>query len=72
MDSAQALDLADVDAMGQSALVAAGELSALELLEAAIIRVERARDLNAVVLDLFDRGRQQAAELDSSGRVRRA
>jgi amidase len=71
MDSAQALDLADVDAMGQSALVAAGELSALELLEAAIIRLERARDLNAVVLDLFDRGRQQAAELDSSGRVRR-
>jgi amidase len=70
MDSSQAFELADVDAIGQAALVAAGELSALELLEAAIIRLERARDLNAVILDLFDRGREQAAELDSSGRAR--
>ncbi len=70
MDSAQALELADVDGIGQAALVAAGELSALELLEAAIVRLERARDLNAVILDLFDRAREQAAELDSSGRAR--
>ncbi|HKV19118.1 MAG TPA: amidase [Mycobacterium sp.] len=70
MDSAQAFELADVDAIGQSALVATGEVSALELLEAAIVRLEKGRDLNAVILDLFDRGREQAAQLDSSGRAR--
>jgi amidase len=70
MDSAQAFELADVDAIGQSQLVAAGELSAVELLDAAIVRLEAARDLNAVILDLFDRGRHQATELDSAGRAR--
>ncbi|MGZ6779423.1 MAG: amidase family protein, partial [Mycobacterium sp.] len=70
MDSAQAFELADIDAIGQGALVAAGEVSATELLDAAIIRLEAARDLNAVIGDLFDRGRQQAAELDGSGRAR--
>ena len=70
MDSAQAFDLADVDAVGQGALVAAGEASAAELLEAAIIRLEAARDLNAVIHDLVDRGRRQAAELDASRRAR--
>lgn len=70
MDSAQALELADVDAIGQGALVAAGEISAAELLEAAIIRLETARDLNAVICDLFERGRSQAAELDASRRAR--
>ena len=70
MDSAQAFELAGTDAIGQAALVRAGELSAQELLDAAIIRLEAARDLNAVILDLFDRGREQAAELDASGRAR--
>lgn len=70
MDSAQALELADVDAIGQGALVAAGEVSAAELLEAAIIRLEAARHLNAVVHDLVDLGRTQAAELDASRRTR--
>ncbi len=70
MDSAQAFELADVDAVGQAALVSAGEISAVELLDAAIIRLEAARDLNAVICDLFDRGRAQAAELDASGRAR--
>jgi amidase len=45
-------------------------LSAVELLDAAIIRLEAARGLNAVIHDLFDRGRAQAAELDASGRAR--
>ena len=70
MDSTHALELAGIDAIGQGALVAAGELSAVELLEAAIIRLEAARDLNAVIADLFDRGRAQADELDASGRAR--
>ncbi|WP_123028814.1 amidase [Mycolicibacterium stellerae] len=70
MDSAQAFELAEIDAVGQAALVSAGEITAAELLDAAIIRLEAARDLNAVICDLFDRGRAQAAELDASGRAR--
>ena len=70
MDSAQAFELADVDAIGQAALVAAGKVSAAELLDAALIRLEAARELNAVITDLFERGRAQAAELDASGRAR--
>lgn len=70
MDAKQAFELADVDAIGQGALVAAGELSAVELLDAAISRLEAARDLNAVILDLFDRGRVQASHLDSSRSAR--
>ena len=70
MDYAQALELAGVDAIGQGALVAAGELSAAELLDAAIIRLQDARDLNAVICDLFERGRRQAADLDASGLAR--
>jgi amidase len=48
-------------------LVASGELTATELLEAAIVRIEANRNLNAVVADLFDRGREQAATLTASG-----
>ena len=70
MDSAQAFELAEIDAVGQGALISAGELSAVELLDAAIIRLEAARGLNAVIHDLFDRGRAQATELDASGRAR--
>jgi amidase len=70
MDCAEAFALADIDAIGQGALVAAGQLTAVELLDAAIIRLEAARDLNAVIHDLFDRGRRQAAELDASASPR--
>ncbi len=70
MVSTHASELAGVDAVGQGALVAAGQISAAELLEAAIARLEAARDLNAVIADLFDRGREQAAELDASGHAR--
>jgi amidase len=72
MDATDAFALADLDAIAQAGLVASGELSATELLEAAIVRLEAARDLNAVIADLFDRGRQQAAALDASGVVRKA
>ncbi|WP_445165331.1 amidase [Mycolicibacterium sp. Dal123E01] len=70
MDATAAADLADLDAIGQAALAASGELSALELLDAAITRTEAARGLNAVITDLFERGREQAAALDQSGTLR--
>ncbi len=70
MDSTAASSLADLDAVGQAALVRGGELTAAELLDAAIARTEATRALNAVVADLFDRARAQAAELDASGALR--
>ncbi|MEV0673720.1 amidase [Mycobacterium sp. NPDC050441] len=70
MDSSSAFELARTDAIGQAALAAAGELTAVELLDAAITRVEATRGLNAVITDLFDRGRAQAAALDESGVLR--
>src|SRR4051794_5510486 len=54
-------DLATLDLIGHAELVRSGEATALELLEAAIGRIEAARELNAVVCDLFDRAREQAA-----------
>lgn len=50
--------------------MASGELSAVELLEAATIRLEAARGLNAVIADLFERARAQAAALDDSAMLR--
>ncbi|MGY4709407.1 amidase [Mycolicibacterium sp. CBM1] len=70
MDEKLAAELADLDAIGQAALAASGELSAVELLEAAITRTEATRELNAVITDLFERGREQARALDDSGRLR--
>jgi amidase len=70
MDATAAFALANHDAIAQAGFVAAGELSATELLEAAILRLEAARGLNAVIADLFERGRQQAAALDASGLLR--
>ncbi len=70
MDTSAAFGLADTDAVGQAALAAAGEVTATELLEAAILRLEAGRSLNAVIADLFDRGREQAAALDESGVLR--
>lgn len=70
MNANSAAELATHDAVGQAALVAAGELTATELLDAAILRVEATRALNAVVTDLFDRGRARAAEMDRTGALR--
>jgi amidase len=55
-------DLATLDLHGHAALIASGEATALELLDAAIARIEAARDLNAVICDLFERARARAAE----------
>ena len=50
-----------LDATAQADLVRRGEASALDLVNAAIARIERIDpQLNAVVLDLFDRARAQA------------
>jgi amidase len=54
-------DLATLDLIGHAELVRSGEATALELLDAAIARIEAARSLNAVILDLFDRAREQAS-----------
>ena len=70
MDSNLTFELASLDAIGQAELVAAGELAAVELLEAAIARLEATRHLNAVIADLFDRAREQAAALDTAGTLR--
>lgn len=70
MDSRQARELASVDAFGQAELVASGELTAVELVDAAITRLDAARQLNAVITDLFDIGRRQAGALDDSGALR--
>src|SRR3954468_369203 len=67
MNTTDAFALADLDAIGQAELVASGEVSATELLEAAIVRLEAARGLNAVIADLFERGRRQAATPAASG-----
>ena len=70
MDDNSAFDLAGVDAIGQAQLIASGELTATEVFDAALIRLSAARGLNAVIHELFDRGREQAAALDASGRLR--
>jgi len=55
-------DLARMDATAQAALVARGECSPSELVEAAIERIERVNpQINAVVTNLFDRARGEAA-----------
>jgi amidase len=70
MDSLHAGELAEIDALGQAELAASGELTAVELLEAAIFRLDAARQLNAVITALFDRGRAQAKALDDAGVLR--
>jgi amidase len=70
MDGNAAAELAGVDAIGQAELVANGDVTAAELLDAAIERLEAARGLNAVIADLFERGGAQARALDESGVLR--
>lgn len=54
-------DLAWIDALGQADLVRRGELTATELVEAAIRRIEALNgQLNAVVTPLFDRALEEA------------
>lgn len=53
-------DLRDIDAIGQAALVRSGELRPLDLVDAAIARIEATRELNAVIEDLFASARREA------------
>jgi amidase len=56
-------DLAALDATAQAALVASGEVSATELVDAAIARVQAVNpEINAVIHPLFDRARTRAAD----------
>ena len=55
-------EIANLDATAQADLVASGECSAAELLEATIDGIERVNpQLNAVIIPLFDRAREQVA-----------
>ena len=56
-------DVANLDATAQAALVASGECTAMELLEATIAGIERLNpQLNAVIIPLYDRAREQVAQ----------
>src|SRR4051812_44113302 len=55
-------DLARLDATAQAELVRTGEASPLELVDAAIERIEAANgEVNAVIHELYDEGREAAA-----------
>jgi amidase len=57
--------LADLDATAQAELVRSGEVTPLELADAAIARIEALNgELNAVVLPRFDRAREEASAHD--------
>ena len=61
-------DLAMMDALAQAALVRDRQLTSLELVDAAIERIERVNPhLNAVVWTRFEAARDEAAALDRSG-----
>ncbi|HKA54971.1 MAG TPA: amidase, partial [Candidatus Binatia bacterium] len=54
-------ELAYLDATAQAELVRRGEMTPLELVDAAIARVEKVNpQLNAVITALFDKARAQA------------
>src|SRR3989442_5729490 len=55
-------DLALLDATAQAELVRSGELSPVDLVDAAITRIEKLNpELNAVIHTRFDRARDEAA-----------
>ncbi len=55
-------DTAFLDATAQAALVRSGEVSAAELVDGAITRIEKLNpELNAVIWELFERARAEAA-----------
>ncbi len=63
-------DLALLDAIDQAALVASGEVSAIELIDAAIARIVRINpQLNAVVTETFDKARMRVRSGKASGRL---
>lgn len=64
-------EYADHDALGLARLVREGQVSARELVEAAIERIERLNPrLNAVIHPMFDRGRREAEGVVPDGPFR--
>ena len=55
-------DLSKLDMIGHAELIRRREATALELIDAAIARIEGTRDLNAVICDLFDHARGRAIQ----------
>jgi amidase len=55
-------DDVSLDLVGTAALIASGEATALELLDASMRAMVASRDLGAVICDLFDRARAKAGE----------
>lgn len=63
-------ELSRLDAVDQAALVRARKVTARELVDAAIARIERLdKKLNAVILPAFERAREQANALDVAARA---
>ena len=63
-------DLTDLDATAQAELVRGGEVTALELVESAIDRIEGQNpSVNAVIHTRYDEARAEAAFDDLVGRV---
>jgi len=61
-------DFSDIDAVGQAALVRSKKVSSLELVDAAITRIESANPkLNAVVAEYFDKARKLAKSVLPAG-----
>src|SRR4051812_47760477 len=58
-------ELWKLDAVAQAALVRSRDVTAMELLEAALSRIERLNpQINAVVTPLYDRARERAKNVD--------
>jgi amidase len=65
--TSMAAELATLDLVGQAELVRRGEVTPIELVDAAIDRIEAVNPtLNAVVIPLFERARAEAASGDLS------
>src|SRR5579864_770888 len=61
-------ELALLDATAQAELVRAGELTAVELVEAAVERIEALNPkVNAIVTPMFERALDAAADVDAGG-----
>ena len=60
--SSDAIDLSTMDAVAQAALVRDGHVSPVELVEAAILRIDKVNpEINAVIHERFDEARAEAA-----------
>ena len=65
--TAPAIEVAELDATAQAELVRSGQVSAAELTEWAIERIERVNPvLNAVITPMYEQGRRDAAQVPAS------